>query len=181
MKKYLLLALALGLMTTSVTCPVFADDEAEDATEEKVLKPGQYPAQKAAAKLRTFGGKVNKKADYYIYLQSASWCGPCQAEMPDIAKAYAKMKRSKRVDLILVSWDENEGAAKGFAKQHRGRFPIVMKDNEKVADLKGFKQANGIPFAIIVDKEGKVVKSGHGSIVKDWEDYCPEIEEEDED
>ncbi len=181
MKKYLLFALVLGLMTTSVTCPVFADDEADEAKEEKVLKPGQYPVQVSVSKLRSLGGKASVNADYYIYLQSASWCGPCQAAMPDIAKAYGKMKRSKRVELILVSWDKTEAAAKAFAKKHRGRFPIVMKGNEKLADLEGFRQAGGIPNAIIVDKEGNVIKTGHGSIVKDWEDYCPEIEEEDED
>ena len=32
--------------------------------------------------------------------------------------------------------------------------------------------AIGIPNATIVDKDGKVITSGHGSIVLEWKDHC---------
>lgn len=171
----LLLSLALGLIGSSVN--VAAAAECDDSTKA-VYKVGQYPAQKAAGVLRTANAKVDKKADYYIYLQSASWCGPCQKEMPEIAAEYVKMKKSKKVELILVSWDRSSADALTFVKSNKAKFPVVMKDDKKVDKLVGFTMAQGIPSAIIVDKYGNVVKSGHGSIVKDWKSYCVEQDAE---
>ena len=51
-------------------------------------KAAATPVGKAVGKLKTFNGKPTKKALVYVYLQSASWCGPCNQEMPDVVNAY---------------------------------------------------------------------------------------------
>ena len=40
-------------------------------------------------------GQPMADAQYYIYIYSASWCGPCKALMPEIVKEYKKMKKKK--------------------------------------------------------------------------------------
>lgn len=179
MKKIVPMMLAFGLLSSSVSLTCYAQDEpaASDDKKEKALRPGQFPVQKSVAKLRTFNGKPNSKADYYIYLQSASWCGPCQQEMPSIAAEYLKMKKTKRVELILVSADQTKDAATAFVKSHKAKFPVVLGTDKSVEKLVGFTKASGIPSATIVDKEGKVIKSGHGSIVKSWESLIPDLDD----
>ncbi len=177
MKNIFLFAMAFGLLGCGLNVPVFADEPDEAVAPENPLKAGEFEAQKAVAKVKTFNGRANSKADYYIYLQSASWCGPCQSEMPEIAKAYSKMKRAN-VELILISADKDKAAAKAFVKSHKAKFPVVMPTDKNVDGLVGYSKAGGIPSATIVDKAGKKITSGHGSIVKDWAKYCPKPEKD---
>ncbi len=196
MKKTILLAATLGLLGSIVNMPAAAFPLNKQSTEKpntpttsntpallrsisasKDATPQPAAAQptavqKAVAKLDTFNASVNTHADYYIYLQSASWCGPCQAEMPEIAKEYRSMKAGGKVELILVSCDQNTAKAKSFVNQHKATFPVVMNTDPSVRQLPGFKMANGIPNATIVDKNGKEIISGHGSLIMDWKSFC---------
>lgn len=161
-----LFACTLVLAAVAATPLSFADDEAAET-----------PTVRAAVKsVKSFNGKINKKAKYYIYLQSASWCGPCNAEMPELAKMYPKMKRAG-VELILVSADRDEETAKAFLKKYKAGFPGVMPS--EAADFPGYKPASGIPNAIIVDYKGNVLKTGHGSIIKQWKEICKSDKKDD--
>lgn len=112
--------------------------------------------------------KPSAKADYYIYLSSASWCGPCNAEMPHVVEQYKKM--GSKVELILVSADSTKEAARGFMDKYGAKFPCVSKAGG--ATLPGYTAPNGIPNAIFVTKTGKVLKNGHGGEVMNWQSIC---------
>lgn len=160
MKK--LIACAALVAALAFTPMSYAEAEAESS--------GSTPAVQEAMKgVKSFNRKINKKAKYYIYLQSASWCGPCNQEMPELAKMYPKMKKAG-IELILVSADRDEKTAKAFLKKYKAGFPGVMPDAAK--DFPGFQRANGIPNAIIVTADGEVLQTGHGSIIKQWKEIC---------
>ncbi len=144
---------------------------AQKAGKEK-NKSGKVAKAVKKIKPKTFfNGKVSSKASYYIYLQSASWCGPCNAEMPEIVQEYKAMKKDGRVELILVGHDRSLEQAKAFLSKYKAGFPGLMASDSEAQKLPGFKMANGIPNAIIVDADGNQVASGHGSIVKKWRAY----------
>lgn len=170
MKMRFLCSLAVLALCSLSATNLYAKADAAEKTEKvaKELRPGFYPVQKSVKSLRFFNGRVNPKADYYIFLQSASWCPPCRAEMPEIAEQYLEMKKDGRVELILVSADMTKGAAKDFAEGNKAKFPVIMASDKKIGKLVGYKSADGIPHAIFVDKNGKMIKDGHGAIVKDW-------------
>ncbi len=149
------------------------DDESapndEDRKKDK-KKAGSGKVAKTLGKVEFLTKtKPNLKAKYYIYLCSASWCGPCNAEMPHVVKAYKKMKADK-VELILVSADNSEKAAEGFLKKYGAKFPAMMS-TAGVKELPGFTPPRSIPYAIIVDADGKVLKQGHGAIALKWRDF----------
>ncbi|MBR4884808.1 MAG: hypothetical protein IKZ33_05790, partial [Lentisphaeria bacterium] len=54
------------------------------------------PIPAKPAQMKKVKGRLNTKADYYIYLFSASWCGPCCKEMPEIVEHHKKMKQDGR-------------------------------------------------------------------------------------
>ncbi len=143
-----------------------AGDKEQESAENK--KAARNLVARAAGKVKWASGRPSKKAKYYIYLQSASWCGPCQAEMPHIAEEYKEMKKDGRVELLLISGDRTEGAAKNFLKANKATFPMTLSNAKGVTKLPGFTMAQGIPHAIIVNSAGEVLVNGHGSIVKDW-------------
>lgn len=164
----------------------YADDAPQSATEkaEKGKKAKKDKKGKKAAKVCGAvgqymsevkeehiwsGGKPATDADFYIYLISASWCGPCNMEMPHVVEAYKKMREDGKVELVLISADSNAEAAKGFAEKYGAEFTVINARGEGTTPPPGFVKPSGIPHATIVDNEGNVIKDGHGSIVQNWE------------
>lgn len=90
----------------------------------------------------------------------ASWCGPCRKENPSVVAMYNRLK-DKGFTIYSVSLD----------KQKQAWQEAIAKDNltweNHVSDLAfwssvvvkqyGFK---GIPFTVLVDREGKIVAKG---------------------
>ncbi len=140
-------------------------------------KKAKSAVGKALAGMTFFNNeKANTRAKYYIYLCSASWCGPCNNEMPHVVEAYKKMKKSKKVELILVSCDSKQEDAEAFLEKFGAEFPAVMSTES--SSLPGFTPPRSIPSAIIVDAKGNVVKSGHGSIASQWEQVISDYKKE---
>ncbi len=148
------------------------DEEAADADAEKSRKKKGKAGAKMSKALADLPyvtvERPNLRAKHYIYLCSASWCGPCNAEMPHIVEAYEDMKKDK-VELILVSADRTEDAARAFLEKYGAEFPAVMSTSS--SSLPGFTPPGGIPHAIIVDARGNVLHAGHGSHALRWYEY----------
>ncbi len=133
--------------------------------EEKEKKTKKVRSVKEAlGQIELFNAEPNENAQYFIFLRSASWCGPCQAEMPEIAKIYDEIKASKKVELILWGADKDQEATQKFLDQHQAKFPATM-DASILTEIKG---SSGIPHAYVLDKKGKLIYRGHGSLVKNW-------------
>ncbi len=166
---------AQGVTLSFSSTRVYADVDEEEASDDGAT--GDKVAE-AMQDVDWFNGKPSRKAEFYIYLQSASWCGPCRAEMPEIAKEYKAMKRSRRVELVLLSGDRSLSAAKSFLKGNKAKFPATMLNSDGVRKLPGVSSLpNYFPAAVIVKADGTVIKAGHGSIVKDWREYTIDAEE----
>ena len=86
----------------------------------------------------------------------ASWCKPCRRENPNVVAAYQKYK-DKGFTVFGVSLDRQKGAW----------VNAIQQDNltwTHVSDLKFWQSeaakaygVKGIPFALLIDKEGKVL------------------------
>lgn len=170
MKKVLRIMLFCTLAVSICTHYLIAqtDGKADSATEQT---QSENQVGKALKKLKTFNGKPNTNAKFYIYLQSASWCGPCQREMPDIVKEYKKIKKAGG-EIILLGCDRTLDDAKNYLKKFRAKFPGIMVDMG--GSLPGFKPAGGIPHATFVKSDGSVIEEGHGSLVMKWNDVVSE-------
>ena len=151
MKKMMMIAGAVAL----VCACAFGE-----ATKEPGAKGGVPGA--AARKLQTCGFLLNKdfkkNAKYYLCLFSASWCGPCRAEMPRIAKTYAEsLKDDPNVELIHFSCDREEDKGLAWAKEHDVKFPVVKYNGGNPLDL----HTRGIPHLFIVRADGTLIEDGH--------------------
>ena len=184
------IALLVGFLVGAVFCGPVAcgQDAAPDAAVQKAKKKGgkkrekkekkakgEKPAKaelsavgKALKDVKFVGGKkVDTQATHYIYLVSASWCGPCNAEMPKVVEQYKEMSKCG-VELILVSGDHNPSQATGFMKKYGADFPCAMGDTER-KKLPGWEDNRSIPFAIIVDAEGNKLTSGNAApVINNW-------------
>ena len=99
-----------------------------------------------------------KDAKFYLCLFSASWCPPCRAEMPRIAKTYAEtLKDDPDIELVHFSRDQNDDKANAWAKEHDVKFPVVKPRGGNPLDL----HCNGIPHLFIVKADGTLLEEGH--------------------
>ena len=161
------LALVLAGCGVAGTFSVYAD-----APAAKVEDAASSPVGKALEKADYLTkDRPNTKARYYLFLYSASWCGPCRREMPHVVRTYRKIRQSDDVELVLFSCDKTEEAAKAWAKEERMKFPIMMP--KKGNGIPGYAPGGTIPRLGIVDNTGKPVITGHpAKILDDWRKHC---------
>lgn len=88
----------------------------------------------------------------------ASWCGPCNDEMPELV-AFDKEKPN-HLGLIGMNVQDKESKRKAFIERYKAKYPMVILDE---AQMKHYK-INNIPTTIFVDNNGKVLKTYIGEL-----------------
>lgn len=145
--------------------------------QDSVPAAGITPTEKApalTAMQQAFEGvnwatdkKPNLRAKYYIYLISASWCGPCQRLMPQIVEAYkTEMKEGKLVEVILTACEQTPAGVPAYLAKYNAGFPGIHISAPDVDRFVGFDKNDmkrGIPFVVICDNNGKVLDKGHSA------------------
>lgn len=113
--------------------------------------------------------KPDTGAKYYMYLASASWCGPCRRVTPNLVKEYPNMMANKDVEVILLSCDRTPEAAREYLKHYDAPFSALMYKSDEARGLPGYpKDIIGIPHIVVVDAHGKMLYRGHGLRFADW-------------
>ena len=87
----------------------------------------------------------------------ARWCGPCRVEIPDLVAEHARMK-SAGVQVVGIALDDKPGAVRDFAKAYDIDYPVLLLKDGGTDLLKQLgNQVAGLPFTLVLNKEGKVV------------------------
>ena len=86
----------------------------------------------------------------------ASWCGPCRGEIPHL-KEYYKLFKDKGVEFLSVSIDAKDADWRKALDAEQMAWPQVLAPNAGKETTKLY-QFNGIPFIILIDKDGKIVE-----------------------
>jgi len=93
----------------------------------------------------------------------ATWCHPCLKEMPEFNQLQNDYS-SKGMQLIGVALDDPE-PVQAFVDKHKIAYPILVSPDEgiRIAHDLG-NVVNTVPFTVIVDKTGRMVKSHMGTL-----------------
>lgn len=81
----------------------------------------------------------------------ATWCPPCQYEMPELESIYKKYK-NKGVQIIGIAERSNIADIKKFIQDKKITYSILIDQNEKVAD--NYKII-GLPATFILNYKGE--------------------------
>jgi len=122
----------------------------------------------AGAELNLYGRTIDDKdfdwqsyrGQYVLVKFTASWCGPCKAEIPGMIEAYTKYK-DKGFDIISVAiWCKAE-EMKHTIEEEKIPWTVISSELTEAAKL-GESQGKfygiaGVPTMLLIDKEGKII------------------------
>lgn len=104
------------------------------------------------------GKAVTMDENKIIFLNVwATWCGPCNMEMPGIQKLYNQYKDHKNVDFFIVS-DEDAATVNPFIARKGYQLPFYQFTGAYPPALDG----NAIPRTYIIHK-GKIIAQEIGA------------------
>lgn len=137
----------------------------------KINPPKRVAAGQAAPDfaLPLLDGEVVRLSDYkgkIVFLNIwATWCGPCQEEMPSMGKLYRQLK-GQAFEILAVSIDVQGAAAVApFVKAYNLTFPVLLDKENKIGSL---YNTTGVPETFILDKNGIIVSKVIG--YRNWSD-----------
>lgn len=168
MSKSLITAFALGLL--AAPCLRAQEQQIPAPAPQEQPDPAAAEENAVGKALEAIQGYVTEKrpdthARYYIYLQSAGWCGPCNQEMPKIVQEYKEMRKNG-VELIFVSCDKTPADAVAFMKKYGADFACIGYETLESEALPGYTPERSVPRMTIVDADGKVLaKATHPAFV----------------
>ncbi len=140
MKRTVLAALALVVLAAGFFCT--GQDASGPAPDFKLVDLAGNDLN-----LSQFSGKV------LVLNFWATWCPPCQAEIPDFVTAYNRY-RSKGLAVIGVSLDRLSPAELSeFVENNHMSYPVAFATEQIMSD---YQPGQYIPATIVIDKKGQI-------------------------
>ena len=137
-----------------------AEEETEESTEEELVMAPDftvYDKDGNAVSLSDFIGKPT------VVNFWASWCGPCQMEMPDFDKKYKEL--GEEIYFLMVNMtdgaQETLETAKKFVEESGYSFPVYYDTDVDAAMTYG---VSSIPSTYFIDSEGHAIAWAQGMI-----------------
>lgn len=136
------------------------EEETEESTEEELVMAPDftvYDKDGNAVSLSDFIGKPT------VVNFWASWCGPCQMEMPDFDKKYKEL--GEEIYFLMVNMtdgaQETLETAKKFVEESGYSFPVYYDTDVDAAMTYG---VSSIPSTYFIDSEGHAIAWAQGMI-----------------
>lgn len=148
--------------------------------EEQTGRPEERePMPAPAFALTDQNGKQHRLEDYrgkVIFLNFwATWCGPCQREMPDIQALYEKYGKNAEDVVVLGvanpktrdaphNQDQEEAGIVRYLSDHGYTYPVLMDRTGALFSAYGI---SSFPTTFMIDREGNVFGYVPGMLTAD--------------
>ncbi|MFD2554342.1 TlpA disulfide reductase family protein [Sphingobacterium tabacisoli] len=128
---------------------------------ERAKKMALYTRYQDFELVNPDGNKVSvsslvPKGEYCMLEFWASWCGPCRGEIPHLVKINEKYKDSG-FKIISISIDEKDEHWKKAMEEEKMTWTQLNDPNGFKGEITKAYNIQGIPFAILLDPEGRIV------------------------
>lgn len=101
----------------------------------------------------------------------ATWCAPCESEMPAMERLYQALPRDG-FELLAVSIDDIVADVEGFQERYQLSFPILLDQDQAVYKI---YQTMGVPESLLIDQRGQIVERYVGPREWDAQEYLERI------
>jgi thiol-disulfide isomerase/thioredoxin len=110
------------------------------------------------------------KGSVYVLDFWASWCGTCVATLPNLEAVY-KDFNERGVRFYAVNVQEDKPTIEKFIRDSKLAIPVLLDSDGKATESYNIE---GIPFTVVVGKDGKVLKAG---FIPDEDEIRPILEQ----
>jgi thiol-disulfide isomerase/thioredoxin len=91
----------------------------------------------------------------------ATWCHPCQKEIPDLSKAYDKYKSKGVVMLGVMTDNPDSQQLLNFQSDYEMSYPVVRANSDLMVS---YNYPDALPTTFVYDRSGKQVFSHVGPL-----------------
>lgn len=151
-------------------------EQSSDANKAEESKENSTDKQEEAGEqldfvLKDQNGKKVSFEEYrgkVIFLNFwATWCPPCQRELPHIQELYEKYKSSDEVAVLTVvspgGQEKNADGIKAFLNEHTYSMPVLFDDGS----MYYYFQVTSMPTTFMIDREGRPFGYVKGQLTPD--------------
>src|SRR3982751_6913884 len=93
----------------------------------------------------------------------ATWCGPCELEIPELVEAYSKYK-DKGVVVLGVSLDDPAETLREYAPKKQMNYPILLWQD---AFDDAYGPILGVPITFFIGRDGTISRRHFGPVTKE--------------
>jgi len=93
----------------------------------------------------------------------ATWCGPCELEIPELVEAYSKYK-DKGVVVLGISLDDPAETLRAYAPKKNMNYPLLLWD-DSFDDSYG--PIVGVPITFFIGRDGTISRRHFGPVTKE--------------
>jgi thiol-disulfide isomerase/thioredoxin len=91
----------------------------------------------------------------------ATWCSPCVAALPALEQLHERYAADGLTVLsVAIDGPETVAAVGPFARRMGLSFPVLLDEESRV--VSGFNPSRTVPFQLLVDRRGRIVKRRQG-------------------
>ncbi len=164
-KRIIICVVLLGGMLGYAVFSFITDGENEARNQEEQQEFGLEVGKVAPDfELQTMKGEFVQLSDYrdeIVMLNFwATWCVPCQREMPDLEKLYQNTD-IKILAVNLIETETKYDDILNFAEDNSLTFPILLDNGEQATDL---YHILSVPTTYLIDEKGVIQYRAFGQI-----------------
>lgn len=103
----------------------------------------------------------------------ATWCGPCQAELPNLQKLYEQLKNRSDIQILTFDVDDDPGVIGPYLTDKGYTFPVLPIAS--AAEIEAAVNDNGIPQNWVLDRSGTSLWRQIGYGPENYDDFSKDM------
>jgi cytochrome c biogenesis protein CcmG/thiol:disulfide interchange protein DsbE len=171
MRRFLLPGLVVAAAVALLALLTFgvADQNLSSSIDAKVAR-GAWPlAPSARMAMPVLGSsRTESLADFrgkvVIVNVFASWCDPCRAEAPILARTQRELVK-RDATVIGVTYLDNSSSSEQFVRQEHISYPVLRDVSGNFVRSFG---TTGVPETFVIDRQGRIEALRRYQLVSRW-------------